>query len=95
MSPWEHRGYCDCGRIWDASGEAHCAECHQQFTSDSGFEAHRRDGICQDPATLTRVKSNKRVFAPADRASGDTWKLADDRPHGLASKPRASSGEAA
>lgn len=75
-------GYCsDCDREWAAMGEAHCVECHRHFTSDSGFELHRRDGKCHDPRGLVGPRSGKRVFASTGRASGQAWRLADDRPH--------------
>ena len=41
----------DCGARWKNSERAaHCADCHINFTSDSGFEAHRYgpyDGVRQ------------------------------------------------
>lgn len=35
-----YRGCLDCGREWSAYREAHCAECHRQFSSDSAFDLH-------------------------------------------------------
>ena len=86
--PWEQIGYCDCGRTWNAHGEAHCAGCHEHFTSDSGFTAHRREGVCHDPKTLLTVKAKKKVFTSIQRASGQAWGLASDKPHYLSSKAR-------
>lgn len=37
--------------------QAHCAaECHLTFGGVSGFDAHRRNGECVDPATLGMVE---------------------------------------
>jgi hypothetical protein len=35
-----YRGCLDCGREWTAGREAHCADCHRQFSSDSAFDLH-------------------------------------------------------
>lgn len=52
---------CDpCGMEWEAESEAHCASCHEHFSSDAGFDAHRMSFGCVHPATLTR-KPFKRV----------------------------------
>jgi hypothetical protein len=40
----------DCRRPTPA--QAHCGACHRTFGSASGFDKHRRDGQCLDPATL-------------------------------------------
>ena len=31
---------------------AHCGACHRTFGSVTGFDRHRRNGECVDPATL-------------------------------------------
>lgn len=40
----------DCARPTPA--QAHCSVCHTTFGGVSGFDAHRRDGVCADPASL-------------------------------------------
>ena len=85
---WEQIGYCDCGRTWNTHGEAHCAGCHEHFTSDSGFDAHRRNDQCHNPKTLRTPRSKKKVFASTERASGQAWKLATEGEHHFASKAR-------
>lgn len=37
--------------------QAHCSVCHLTFGGVTGFDAHRRDGRCLDPAQLGYVES--------------------------------------
>lgn len=42
-----------CTTRWNGSNTAHCGGtrgCHQTFTSPRGFDRHRRDGACVNPA---------------------------------------------
>lgn len=32
--------------------QAHCGACHRTFSRVSGFDRHRREGVCLDPAPL-------------------------------------------
>lgn len=32
--------------------QAHCATCHRTFGGVTGFDRHRRNGACIDPATV-------------------------------------------
>lgn len=32
------------------TSQAHCPTCHRTFGGVGGFDAHRRGGICRDPA---------------------------------------------
>jgi hypothetical protein len=44
-----------CGRCaarWTATRAAHCAGCHRTFSTVSGFDKHRRDGGCLEPAAV-------------------------------------------
>lgn len=81
-------GYCpDCGREWDALGEAHCACCCKHFTSDSAFDVHRVKGECVDPATIKVVKGEREgeaVLELTTRASGLAWKRAGEPEHHFA-----------
>lgn len=82
-------GYCsDCDREWKAKGEAHCSDCCNHFTSDSGFDLHRKDGVCRDPKTVRGIKSGRLLFEATDRASGPTWQMAGDGSSHWLSKPR-------
>ena len=36
--------------------QAHCGVCHRTWGGVTGFDAHRRDGVCLDPATLGYVE---------------------------------------
>ena len=44
-----------CNTTWTALSPAHCAGCHETFTSASGFTAHRKGGVCHDPADIGLV----------------------------------------
>lgn len=44
-----------CGAMWTSTRAAHCASCHETFGGVSGFEKHRRNLQCIDPATLGLV----------------------------------------
>lgn len=49
----------DCHLSWSRTSRlAHCASCHRTFGGDSAFTAHRRHGICVDPATIDLDKPN-------------------------------------
>jgi hypothetical protein len=40
-----------CGKTWTGHSRCHCATCHENFNSDSGFDRHRKDFVCLAPAT--------------------------------------------
>lgn len=44
--------------------QAHCTVCHLTFGSVTGFDRHRRHGVCLDPLALG--------FAPDDRG---VWRI--------------------
>jgi hypothetical protein len=50
---------CRCGAYWTGHRAAHCAACHVTFTSVSGFDHHRIDGRCHDPAARGLVLIEK------------------------------------
>ena len=67
--------------------QAHCAaaDCHRTFGSVTGFDRHRRDGACVDPATLGMSETGGvwRIPVPeADRARLARIRNADSRSHG-------------
>jgi hypothetical protein len=44
---------CKCGARWSGGRTAHCpADCHKTFSGVTGFDAHRRNGQCLDPASI-------------------------------------------
>lgn len=47
-----------CGARANGRAYAHCGArgCHRTFSSVSGFDRHRRDGQCVDPATVGLVE---------------------------------------
>lgn len=49
-----------CALWWTALGAAHCAGCHETFTSVSGFEKHRRGGQCLTPAEVGLVPADRK-----------------------------------
>ncbi|MFI2663379.1 FDXHR family putative zinc-binding protein [Micromonospora carbonacea] len=44
--------------------QAHCSVCHHTFGGVTGFDSHRRDGTCLDPATLGFVQRDGVWRAP-------------------------------
>lgn len=66
MKPWEFRGRrsernAPVGTLCNRSGctavrptptQAHCTVCHETFGGVTGFDNHRKDGWCHNPATL-------------------------------------------
>lgn len=81
----EHQGSCgDCGRYWNALGEAHCASCCEHFTSDSAFDRHLAsptdERCCFLPGEI-RDKRGRAAFVLTSRASRPTWMLRDEREH--------------
>lgn len=58
-----------CGARWTRAGACHCAGCHETFSSLSGFERHRRRGVCLDPAVCGLVRKS------AGKAGGFMWTL--------------------
>lgn len=51
--------------------QAHCAagSCHKTFGGVGGFDKHRRDGSCLDPATLGMVEIKGVWRTPMDDAT--------------------------
>lgn len=41
-----------CGARWSGANTSHCARCHRTFSGVAGFDDHRKDGQCLDPATV-------------------------------------------
>lgn len=41
-----------CGVAWTGHARNHCPTCHETFGGVGGFDMHRRDGRCVDPATV-------------------------------------------
>lgn len=66
---------CRCGARWGGSNTAHCAAvgCHRTFAAVGGFDAHRRDGRCLDPATIGMAQVAGRPYQcwgyPADEST--------------------------
>ena len=48
-----------CGAEWKSETACHCNGCHRTFSSLSGFDAHRRNLKCVDPATVGLEKNAK------------------------------------
>lgn len=58
-----------CPARWTGTSTAHCAGCHHTFSSVTGFDTHRRQGQCADPATVGLVHNDTRgcwTFPPPD-----------------------------
>jgi hypothetical protein len=55
----------ECGATWNMGTSAsHCTKCHRTFRSPWGFDHHRSDGACLDPATMTHGPNTKRAGEP-------------------------------
>lgn len=50
--------------------QCHCASCHRTFGGITGFDAHRKNGMCLDPAAkgYVEVKGIWRRPPPAGKA---------------------------
>ncbi len=60
-------GYCiRCTTRWEGKNKAHCTACHRTFKSVSGFDKHRRDFHCLDPAEIGMVLKNDAWTTPMD-----------------------------
>jgi hypothetical protein len=49
-------GTTGCGLSWEYVSEAHCTACHRHFRNVTGFDDHRRDGECLDPASKGYIR---------------------------------------
>jgi hypothetical protein len=77
--PPTHKGtHCDCHRSWSGFKEAHCAECHQHFSTDTLAERHRIGSRCMSPLELQRLRtdSGKPVFRVTESKNGTIWRNA-------------------
>ena len=46
-------GYCSkCHERWPGTARAHFTGCHKTFRSAGGFDKHRKDFACLDPANI-------------------------------------------
>jgi hypothetical protein len=72
--------------------EAHCAACHESFSTVANFDAHRvfrgKDGDwntrgCLRPGEIDalRTKSGRKRFDRAPRKAGYVWVGAGSNPH--------------
>lgn len=76
---------CECGRTWTGLSEAHCATCHESFSTVANFDAHRffrsgKDGDwnsrnCRTAAEIDQLcsKSGRKLFQRAERKGGYVW----------------------
>jgi len=69
-------GYCiKCKERWTGSGKAHCTGCHKTFRSVGGFDKHRRDFTCYDPADIgMEMDENGCWFTPMPKEVLDILK---------------------
>lgn len=69
-------GACQCGEIWTGHDACHCPGCHQTFTAERAFAAHRIRGRCRAPETQGLVKVHRQHW------TGWGWPRQRDRIHG-------------
>jgi hypothetical protein len=69
-------GYCrGCQRHWASRAEAHCSNCHDQFSSTGVFDMHMRAGGDCIPAKHVRhAKTGDQLLEPVQRAYGKVWR---------------------
>lgn len=60
-----------CAARWTGTRSAHCAACHETFTSASGFDRHRVGGACVDPAGVGLVPRAAR----STETRGTAWRF--------------------
>ncbi len=65
-----------CGAAWHqiASRTGHCCACHRTFSNETNFDAHRHDGICEDPATLLDKSQQPRFETFTDPVGCVVWR---------------------
>ena len=69
----------NCGRTWNALGQAHCKECHEQFNSTAAFDRHRtgkpemRECIPVAQFATLNEKTGLPLLVSTMRADGDVW----------------------
>lgn len=69
------RTHCrSCHRSWRSLREAHCAGCCRHFADPAAFDAHRVDGQCVAPETVTRRDGQPR-YKVLDGPYGTTYDL--------------------
>lgn len=54
-----------CGRWWTGAERSHASCCHETFSSLSAFDAHRKGGRCNPPASVGLIARPKPF--------GDLW----------------------
>jgi hypothetical protein len=72
-----------CGRGWTGLKEAHCASCHESFSTEMNFDRHRTfdvDGDWNTRRCLTaeeigrmRTKAGRPVLVQTERKHGSVW----------------------
>lgn len=56
-------GFCvKCRLRWGSRSWCHCTGCHRTFRSTGGFDKHRRDMVCIDPAEIGMEMDEKGCF---------------------------------
>jgi hypothetical protein len=61
-----------CDRRWTGTAQAHCARCHNHFSSPRNFDEHRRDGYCRPPSTARR-DNGEPLFTAREGSYGTTY----------------------
>ncbi|WP_394620927.1 hypothetical protein JNUCC0626_18075 [Lentzea sp. JNUCC 0626] len=74
---------CRCGRTWTGTVSAHCACCHEHFSTPKNFDLHKPKARkpngepgCRKPAVMTRERQDGTVvplFKATEGVYGTTW----------------------
>lgn len=67
-----------CGAKWRGPSRAHCGACHRTFGGVTGFDKHRKNGVCLNPTTIGLVLSTAWDYEiwtlPVDEDTEQEWK---------------------
>lgn len=72
----KNQTHCDgCHRSWGGYSRAHCAVCHELFTSDGLATRHRRGDSCLTRSEMLQMRDSKNrlVFRLVDTKFGPMW----------------------
>ncbi len=58
--------------------QAHCSVCHRTFSGVWGFDKHRRNGVCLDPAELGMVEAGQVWRSPPRASRPEHWSKAPE-----------------
>lgn len=58
-----------CTQTWTGLKYAHCASCHETFSTVGNFDRHRRSGVCISPQGCGMTRTHTSVWVDAKKRS--------------------------